>query len=125
MPMSGRTTSGGTSRPNSRRASLQERACASLESISVPSTSSRTPASVRFVESVMTDRSIQVRGRALLGLWIGAVIVVSIQAAAHHNNNFEIFRTSWLNLLTGTDLYGPSPRHADFFKYSPTFAMLF
>ena len=61
----------------------------------------------------------------LLGLWIGAVIVVSIQAAAHHNNNFEIFRTSWMNLLTGTDLYGPSPRHADFFKYSPTFAVLF
>lgn len=61
----------------------------------------------------------------LLAVWIAAVTVVSIQATAAHNNNFEIFRTSWLNLLAGNDLYGASARHRDFFKYSPTFALLF
>ena len=60
----------------------------------------------------------------LAGLWIAAVIVVSIQATAQHNNNFEIFRTAWFDLLAGRDLYAPSPRHHDFFKYSPTFALL-
>ena len=54
-----------------------------------------------------------------------AVIAVSIQAAANHNNNFEIFRTSWFSLVTGRDLYAPSPRHLDVFLYSPTFALLF
>jgi Glycosyltransferase family 87 len=61
----------------------------------------------------------------LAGLWIAAVIVVSIQATAQHNNNFEIFRTAWLDLLAERDLYAPSERHHDFFKYSPTFALLF
>ena len=69
--------------------------------------------------------ALQVRGRVLAGLWIAAVIVVSVQATAHHNNNFEIFRTSFLNLVAGTDLYAPSERHQDFFKYSPTFALMF
>ena len=61
----------------------------------------------------------------LAGLWIAAVIVVSIQATAQHNNNFEIFRASWDNLVAGRDLYAPSDRHRDFFKYAPTFALLF
>lgn len=61
----------------------------------------------------------------LAGLWIAAVVVVSIQATAHHNNNFEIFRTSFHNLVSGGDLYAASARHLDFFKYSPTFALLF
>jgi hypothetical protein len=69
---------------------------------------------------------IRVHGpRVLAGLWIAAVIVVSVQATAHHSNNFEIFRTSWLNLVAGRDLYAPSARHRDFFLYSPTFALLF
>ena len=58
-------------------------------------------------------------------LWLGAVVVTSLQAGAHHNNNFEIFRTAWQNLLAARDLYGASPAHQDFFKYSPTFALLF
>ena len=65
------------------------------------------------------------RCRVLLALWVGAVVIVSVQAAAHHNNNFEIFRTSWLNILSGRDLYAVSPRHFDKFLYSPTFAVLF
>jgi hypothetical protein len=63
--------------------------------------------------------------RALAGLWILAVIVVSVQATVHHNNNFEIFRTAWYDLLADRDLYAPSDRHFDFFKYSPSFALLF
>jgi hypothetical protein len=53
------------------------------------------------------------------------VVLTSLQAGAHHNNNFEIFRTAWQNLIAGRDLYGASPNHQDFFKYSPTFALLF
>lgn len=73
----------------------------------------------------MTDRRVAIACRVLAGIWIAAVIVVSIQAAALHNNNFEIFRTSWHNLLAGRDLYAPGATHHDFFKYSPTFALLF
>ena len=58
-------------------------------------------------------------------LWVGAVVVTSLQAGAHHNNNFIIFRTSWYNLRSGHDLYAPSSVHRDFFLYSPTFALLF
>lgn len=61
----------------------------------------------------------------MAGLWLLAVVVVSLQAGAHHNNNFEIFRTAWANLMGGRDLYGVNPGHHDFFKYSPTFALLF
>ena len=61
----------------------------------------------------------------LLAVWAAAVVVVSLQVTAHHNNNFEIFRTSWLNLIAGRDLYGPSTRHQDFYLYSPSFALLF
>jgi len=53
------------------------------------------------------------------------VLVTSVQAAVHHNNNFEIFRTAWLNLRSGADLYQASSRHFDYFMYSPTFAFLF
>jgi hypothetical protein len=73
----------------------------------------------------MDDRHFQVRCRVLAGLWLVAVIVASVQADANHNNNFEIFRTAWENLLAGRDLYSASPKHEDFFKYSPSFALLF
>lgn len=52
-------------------------------------------------------------------------MIVGLQVSAHHNNDFEIFRTSWLNLVAHRDLYGASDRHRDFFLYSPTFAFLF
>ena len=61
----------------------------------------------------------------MAGLWLAAVVVVSLQAAAQHNNNFEIFRTAWANLIGGRDLYAANPGHHDFYKYSPTFALLF
>jgi hypothetical protein len=48
------------------------------------------------------------------------------QGIAHHNNNFLIFRAASLHLLHGQDLYAAYPaEHFDFYKYSPTFALLF
>lgn len=73
----------------------------------------------------MGDRHFQVQCRVVAGLWLAAVVVASLQASAQHNNNFEIFRTAWANLVAGRDLYGPNPSHHDFYKYSPTFALLF
>src|SRR5215217_6683029 len=60
-------------------------------------------------------------------LWIAAVAAATVQQGiAHHNNNFSIFRAASLHLLHGQDLYGPYPaEHFDFYKYSPTFALLF
>ncbi len=41
-------------------------------------------------------------------------------------NNFQIFRCSFWHLVHGRDLYVLFPgEHADLFKYSPTFALLF
>jgi hypothetical protein len=60
-------------------------------------------------------------------LWAGAVIVTMIQhGVGHPNNNFLIFRSASLHLMHGQDLYAAYPaEHADFYKYSPTFALLF
>ncbi|HEY2066206.1 MAG TPA: glycosyltransferase 87 family protein [Gemmatimonadaceae bacterium] len=60
-------------------------------------------------------------------LWVAAVIGATIQqGVTHQNNNFSIFRTASLHLLHGQDLYAAYPAlHRDFFKYSPTFALLF
>jgi hypothetical protein len=73
----------------------------------------------------MTARQLRIASWAMAGAWAAAVIIASLQAAARHNNNFEIFRTSWHNLVAGRDLYVASVNHQDFFKYSPTFALLF
>jgi hypothetical protein len=60
-------------------------------------------------------------------LWIVAVVVATLQqGVAHENNNFRIFRAASLHLLRGRDLYAAYPTlHFDFYKYSPTFALLF
>ncbi len=73
----------------------------------------------------MTDARLRLLGRGMAVLWIAAVAVVSVQATVHHTNNFETFRTSWFNLIAGRDLYGLNAQHIDYFKYSPTFALLF
>ena len=42
-----------------------------------------------------------------------------------HAGNFRIFRDSFFNLLAGHNLYALRPeQHLDYFKYSPTFALL-
>src|ERR1051325_7544735 len=70
-------------------------------------------------------RSLRRWSIALAAIWVVAVVIVSIQDAAHHTNNLATFRTSWDNLRAGRDLYTLNASHQDYFKYSPTFALLF
>ena len=60
-------------------------------------------------------------------LWVLGVIAATLQQGVQdQNNNFLIFRAASLHLLHGRDLYAAYPAlHVDFFKYSPTFALLF
>src|SRR5690349_14996817 len=67
--------------------------------------------------------------RAMLALYVVAGLVATLhQAYLIHAvpNNFQIFRWSFDNLRDGTDLYALHPeQYTDFYKYSPTFALLF
>jgi hypothetical protein len=59
-------------------------------------------------------------------LWIAAVVAVTLQQVGHPHNNFLIFRAASRHLLAGSDLYAAYlAEHDDFYKYSPTFALLF
>ena len=60
-------------------------------------------------------------------LWSAAVIGATVQQGVLlQNNNFLIFRAASLHLLHGQDLYAAYPSlHFDFYKYGPTFALLF
>ncbi|MEO6526743.1 MAG: glycosyltransferase family 87 protein [Gemmatimonadaceae bacterium] len=60
-------------------------------------------------------------------LWLAAVVAATVQqGVVHQNNNFLIFRAASTHLLGGADLYAAYPAlHLDFYKYSPTFALLF
>jgi hypothetical protein len=63
----------------------------------------------------------------VLLLWVAAIVAATIQqGVAHQNNNFLIFRAASQHLLHEQDLYAAYPAlHSDFYKYSPTFALLF
>jgi hypothetical protein len=65
----------------------------------------------------------------LLALYVVTIIVVAVGKAYGHrgpDNNFLIFRWSFLNLASGHDMYAPQPQHhTDLYKYSPSFAVLF
>jgi hypothetical protein len=63
----------------------------------------------------------------MIVLWIAAAVAATLQqGVAHQNNNFLIFRAASLHLLHGQDLYAAYPAlHFDFYKYSPSFALLF
>src|ERR1700737_4391371 len=65
--------------------------------------------------------------RVVAFLCVAAAALACIQqGTAHQNNNFLIFRAASLHLLHGQDLYAAYPaEHFDFYKYSPTFALLF
>jgi hypothetical protein len=60
-------------------------------------------------------------------LWGAAIVAATFQQGwSHQHNNFLIFRAASRHLLQGADLYAAYPTlHADFYKYSPTFALLF
>ena len=65
--------------------------------------------------------------RWLLALYATSAVLVAIQKGVlTQSNNFAVFRWAAINLLAGTDLYAAHPgQHVDFYKYSPTFALLF
>ncbi|MBX9929187.1 MAG: DUF2029 domain-containing protein, partial [Gemmatimonadaceae bacterium] len=65
--------------------------------------------------------------RALLVLYAVAAVVITVQRAVVGNeNNFDTFRASVGHLRSGADLYAAYPaEHADRFKYSPSFPVLF
>ena len=60
-------------------------------------------------------------------LWSGAIVAATVQqGVTSQNNNFRIFRAASRHLFAGSDLYAAYPaEHFDFYKYSPTFALLF
>src|SRR2546426_12488770 len=65
--------------------------------------------------------------RWLLGLYVASAALVTIrEGILAPSNNFSVFRTATRNLLAGHDLYAAHPEHHfDFYKYSPTFALVF
>ncbi len=69
------------------------------------------------------------RSRALvwwLVVYAASALAVAVQRTMFSpENNFLILRTASAHLISGQDLYAAYPAiHADFFKYSPTFAFL-
>jgi hypothetical protein len=65
--------------------------------------------------------------RWLLAIYVLATLIVTIQRGVFSfPNDFAIFRASFWNLIAGRDLYVLRLDQAhDYFKYSPTFALLF
>jgi len=65
--------------------------------------------------------------RLLLVLYLASAAFVTVQQAIlGHSNNLSIFRAASRNLFAGRDLYAAHPeQYFDFYKYSPTFALLF
>ena len=65
--------------------------------------------------------------RTILGVYLVTAAAVALQRTLlSRENNFWIFRAAFDHLRTGADLYAAYPElHTDFFKYSPTFALLF
>ena len=57
---------------------------------------------------------------------LAAVVVAAQRLTLHKHNVFLIFRSSFYNLLEGANLYAAHPsQHADFYRYSPMFALAF
>ncbi len=57
---------------------------------------------------------------------LGAAVVTAQRVGVPAENNFRIFRGAFHHLVAGRDLYAAYPaEHADLYKYSPTFALLF
>jgi glycosyl transferase family 87 len=65
--------------------------------------------------------------RTIFALYVASAVFVTVQqGVVGRSNNFKVFRAAALNLLAHRDLYAAHPdQHFDFYKYSPTFALLF
>src|SRR5438552_1315643 len=65
--------------------------------------------------------------RWIFALYLASAVFVTVQRGVFSpSNNFKVFRAAAVNLLAHRDLYAAHPdQHFDFYKYSPTFALLF
>ena len=65
--------------------------------------------------------------RFIFALYLASAVFVTVQRGVlSPSNNFKVFRAAAVNLLAHRDLYAAHPdQHFDFYKYSPTFALLF
>ena len=65
--------------------------------------------------------------RSILALYLASAVFVTVQQGVlGRSNNFSVFRAASTNLLAHHDLYAAHPdQHFDYYKYSPTFALLF
>ena len=65
--------------------------------------------------------------RSIFALYLASAVFVTVQqGVVGRSNNFKVFRSAAVNLLAHRDLYAAHPdQHFDFYKYSPTFALLF
>src|SRR5690242_97077 len=65
--------------------------------------------------------------RTIFALYVASAVFVTVQqGVVGPSNNFKVFRAAAVNLLAHRDLYAAHPdQHFDFYKYSPTFALLF
>jgi hypothetical protein len=78
----------------------------------------------------MDYRTLPRRAIASEIFWLAVYIVTALVATGicleRRCNNFLIFRSAFEHLAAGSNLYASYPaEHADLFKYSPTFALLF
>jgi hypothetical protein len=64
--------------------------------------------------------------RTWVAFYVLVAVIATVICVARRCNNFIIFRAAFTHLRIGSDLYAAYPaEHVDFFKYSPTFALLF
>jgi hypothetical protein len=71
-------------------------------------------------------RSIFADERFWLAVYLATASIASFNCVERRCNNFLIFRAAFDHVRLGVDLYSLHPaEHADLFKYSPTFALLF
>src|SRR5207302_280807 len=65
--------------------------------------------------------------RSIFALYLASAVFVTVQqGVVGRSNNFKVFRAAAVNLLAHRNLYAAHPdQHFDFYKYSPTFALLF
>lgn len=83
--------------------------------------------SLPFKDLTVRFKSLILDQRLLLLIYVFAALIVTIQRGVYEfPNDFAIFRASFWNLLAHKDLYVLRLDQAhDYFKYSPSFALLF
>ena len=76
-----------------------------------------------LLERLAPTRALRI---ALVAYAATAVLVAIQRTVLSRENNYWIFTAAFRHLRGGQDLYAAYPElHSDFFKYSPTFALLF